>query len=98
MLENIPDCYLGKGFDHTRLKQLRKGNYFTQKIFCIKTDVSGGTVARWEQGRANPTAYQVLKICDIFSVAHDELLSGESLSRFDEHITTYLGDVNDDDD
>lgn len=58
----------------TRLKELRKEFKITQPELAEKIGVSKGMVSFWENGVCEPTATNIIKIAQYFSVTCDYLL------------------------
>lgn len=56
------------------LKDIRKGQGFTQKDVYTKLGVSPNCYASWEQGRTQPDIDSIKKLCVIFDVSADWLL------------------------
>lgn len=65
------------------LKELRKEKGLTQEQFAEQFNVSRWSVSRWETGYSLPDNSVMLKLCDIFGISVNELLSGERLSSMD---------------
>ena len=65
------------------LKELRKEKGLTQEQFAEQFNVSRWSISRWETGYSLPDNSVMLKLCDIFGISVNELLSGERLSSMD---------------
>ena len=55
----------------------RKKKKFTQAKLAEKVLVSEKTISKWENGRGVPDTDSLQKLCEIFGVSLNELLSGE---------------------
>lgn len=62
-----------------KLIEERKSNNDTQESLAVKLNVSRSLVAKWEQGRSFPSLDDLNKICDIYSLDFDELVSKNEL-------------------
>lgn len=58
-----------------RLREIRKDCGFTQKDVYTRLQVSPNCYASWEQGRTQPDIENIKKLCKIFEVSADYLLS-----------------------
>ena len=47
----------------------------TQKVLAGKLGVSINNIGHWEKGRTEPNIDMLLKICEIFSVTTEDLLT-----------------------
>lgn len=57
-----------------RIKHLRKSKNLTQEHFAEIIGVSRTAVAKWENGYAEPTLQNIVRISEIFDVSSDYLL------------------------
>ncbi len=57
-----------------RLAELRKQNKITQRDMAQKLGIAQPSYIRYEQGKAQPTFENLIKIADIFDVSTDYLL------------------------
>ena len=57
----------------------RKAKKLTQAKLAEKVFVSEKTVSKWENGKGIPDTNSLPKLCEIFSVSLNELLSGERI-------------------
>ena len=57
--------------------ELRKTNKLTQVELAEKLNYSDKAVSRWERGDTLPDIDILLKICDLFNVSFDYLISTE---------------------
>lgn len=57
-----------------RLKRLRKSKNMTQERFAELLGVSRTAVAKWENGYAEPTLQNIVKISELFNVSSDYIL------------------------
>lgn len=57
-----------------RLKNLRKTENMTQERFAELIGVSRTAVAKWENGYAEPTLKNIVRISKVFNVSSDYLL------------------------
>lgn len=60
--------YLGK-----KLKEIRTYNQLTQNEFAKRLEVPTTTYANWEQGRRDPSIYDIINIMLEFQVTPNEL-------------------------
>ncbi|MDE6188872.1 MAG: helix-turn-helix domain-containing protein [Clostridia bacterium] len=63
------------------ISQERKAKNLTQASLAQKLYVSEKTISKWENGNGLPETGLLLKICDIFEISVNELLSGERLDN-----------------
>ncbi|MBQ6393690.1 helix-turn-helix transcriptional regulator [Candidatus Saccharibacteria bacterium] len=61
----------------------RQENKFTQEGLAEKLDISDRSVSKWERGICLPDANNMAKLCEIFDISYNELLSGEELEKPD---------------
>ena len=59
----------------------RKAKKLTQAKLAAKIFVSEKTVSKWENGKGIPDANSLLKLCEVFEVSLNELMSGERLAE-----------------
>lgn len=59
----------------------RKKHNDTQDALALKLNVSRSLVAKWEQGRSFPSLDDINKICEIYSLEFDDLLSKAELKE-----------------
>ena len=59
----------------------RKAKKLTQDKLAAKIFVSEKTVSKWENGKGIPDANSLLKLCEVFEVSLNELMSGERLAE-----------------
>lgn len=59
------------------IKNERKNKSLTQSKLAEKLYVSEKTVSKWENGRGLPDTNTLPKLCEVFGVSLNELLSGE---------------------
>lgn len=58
----------------------RKAKKLTQLKLAEKLFVSEKTVSKWENGKGIPDTNLLQKLCEIFGISLNELLSGERIS------------------
>lgn len=58
----------------------RKAKKLTQAKLAEKIFVSEKTISKWENGKGIPDTNSLPKLCEIFNVSLNELLSGERIS------------------
>ena len=58
-----------------RLKELRINANLTQDELASKLSISRSAVAKWEQGRANPSDSDLKSLSDIYKCSYEELLN-----------------------
>ncbi len=59
----------------------RQENGFTQEALAEKIDISNRAISKWERGICLPDANNMAKICRLFGISYNELLSGEELGK-----------------
>ena len=59
----------------------RKAKKLTQAKLAEKIFVSEKTVSKWENGKGIPDTNSLPKLCEIFNISLNELLSGERLLK-----------------
>ncbi len=62
-------------------KRQEKG--FTQETLAEELDISNRSVSKWERGICLPDAKNMAKLCNLFNISYNELLSGEDLQKND---------------
>lgn len=67
-----------------RLKDLRNEKELSQKAVAKKLGVAVSTYANWEQGRTEPSIYDIFNLLWVFGVEANELFDTEKLFKFDE--------------
>ncbi len=83
------------------IAELRKEKGMTQKNLAEKLFMTDKAVSKWECGYSMPDNSVMLKLCEIFEISVNELLSGERLSSVDynkkaeENIMTLIQENND---
>lgn len=60
--------------DRIKIARIRCG--LTQELLTEKINVSGSTVARWEQGKSEPRAAELAALSDVLGVSTDYLIKG----------------------
>lgn len=64
----------------------RKEKKLTQAKLAEKIFVSEKTISKWENGNGIPDTTSLLKLCDIFNLSLNELLSGERNKKQDDQL------------
>ncbi len=62
----------------TKLLALRRERKMTQAELAERIGVSQGVISDYEHGRKMPRIPSLLKLCAVFDISMDELLSDES--------------------
>ena len=62
-----------------KLVELRKLHNETQEALAYRLHVSRSLVAKWEQGRSFPSINELNKICEIYEIEFEQLLSKNEL-------------------
>jgi len=60
------------------LKQLRKAASLTQDEAAKKLGVSHDTISRWESGATQPTALQIVDICQVYKCKFEDIIWPET--------------------
>lgn len=63
------------------IANLRQENNYTQENLAEKLDISDRSISKWERGICLPDANNMTKLCKLFNVSYNELLSGEKLAK-----------------
>ena len=63
------------------IAKLRLENDLTQEGLAEKLDISNRSISKWERGICLPDASNMAKLCKLFNVSYNELLSGEKLEK-----------------
>ena len=63
-----------------RISMLRKSRGMTQRQLAKAMKVSTSAIGMYEQGRREPSAELIVKLCDYFSVSTQYLLTGTPYS------------------
>ena len=58
------------------MKNLRKVNKMSQKMFAEKMQTTQQRVSEWECDKVEPSLYNLLKILKIFDITFEELTEG----------------------
>lgn len=66
----------------------RKEKKLTQLKLAEKIFVSEKTISKWENGKGIPDTNSLVKLCEVFGVSLNELLSGERITTKDEQQST----------
>lgn len=61
----------------------RRENNYTQESLAEKLDISNRSISKWERGICLPDANNMERICRLFGVSYNELLSGGELKKAD---------------
>ena len=61
----------------------RQENNFTQESLAEKLGISNRSISKWERGICLPDANNMAKLCKLFDISYNELLSGEEISQQD---------------
>lgn len=62
-------------------KRQEKG--FTQEELAEELGISNRAISKWERGVCLPDANNMAKLCKLFKISYNELLSGEELEKAD---------------
>ena len=60
-----------------RLKELREEKELSQMELAKKINIPQATIARYELGKTQPRAEEIIKICNFFNVTSDYFLGLE---------------------
>ena len=61
----------------------RQESNLTQESLAEELDVSNRAVSKWERGVCLPDANNMAKLCKLFKITYNELLSGEEIAKSD---------------
>lgn len=61
----------------------RQENNFTQESLAEELDISNRSISKWERGICLPDAKNMAKLCKLFNISYNELLSGEEINQAD---------------
>ena len=61
----------------------RQENNFTQESLADKLGISNRSISKWERGICLPDANNMAKLCKLFDISYNELLSGEEINQQD---------------
>lgn len=61
----------------------RQENNFTQEDLAAELDISNRSISKWERGICLPDSENIDKLCGLFKISYNELLSGEDLKKAD---------------
>lgn len=62
---------------------LRQKNNYTQEGLAEQLDISNRSISKWERGICLPDANNMAKLCKLFNISYNELLSGEKIKQED---------------
>jgi len=65
------------------IAQKRQENNFTQESLAEELDISNRSISKWERGICLPDANNMTKLCKLFNISYNELLSGEEVKHAD---------------
>lgn len=71
-----------KDFFCKRLKELREEKKYSQKTVAHKLGCPVSTYANWEQGRTEPSIYDLYNIMWVYEIEPNELFYIESLTKY----------------
>lgn len=63
------------------IASLRQENNYTQESLAEKLDISNRSISKWERGICLPDAQNMARLCKLFNISYNELLSGEKLEQ-----------------
>ena len=61
----------------------RQENNFTQESLAEELDISNRSISKWERGICLPDSENMAKLCKLFKISYNDLLSGEELKQAD---------------
>lgn len=61
----------------------RQENGFTQESLAEALNISNRSISKWERGVCLPDSANMAKLCKLFQISYNELLSGEELKKAD---------------
>ncbi len=61
----------------------RQENNFTQESLAEKLGISNRSISKWERGICLPDANNMAKLCKLFDISYNELLSDEEINQQD---------------
>ena len=61
----------------------RQEKDFTQESLAEELGISNRSISKWERGICLPDANNLAKLCKLFGVSYNELLSGEEINQKD---------------
>ena len=73
---------LFKDFFKDKLKELREEKGYSQKTVAHKLGVAVSTYANWEQGRREPSIYDIWNLTKVFCVEANELFDFGDISAY----------------
>lgn len=56
-----------------KLKELRQERRFSQRTIAEALDIAVSTYANWEQGRTEPSIYDIYRLIEIYDIEANEL-------------------------
>lgn len=59
----------------------RKKLNLSQESLAEKLDISNRSISKWERGICLPDAENMTKLCELFDINYNELLSGEKIEK-----------------
>ena len=69
------------------IKLLRTVNKLTLNELATIINVSNVAIHKWEQGLADPTSQNIVKLANTFNITTDELLGVNSFEKVNRHFT-----------
>lgn len=78
-MDNRRDIEKYKNIFKEKLKELRQERRFSQRMIAEALDIAVSTYANWEQGRTEPSIYDLYRLIEIYGIEADELFD---LSEF----------------
>ena len=65
------------------IRSYRKHLGLSQEQLAERLGITLGTISKWERGVCLPDANNIAKLCKLFDISYNELLSGEEINQKD---------------
>ena len=65
------------------ISKKRQDNNYTQESLAEKLNISNRSISKWERGICLPDANNMARLCKLFDISYNELLSGEEINQKD---------------
>lgn len=72
-MDNRKNIEKYKNIFKEKLKELRQERRFSQRTIAEALDIAVSTYANWEQGRTEPSIYDIYRLIEIYGIEANEL-------------------------
>lgn len=72
-MDNRKNIEKYKNIFKEKLKELRQERRFSQRTIAEALDIAVSTYVNWEQGRTEPSIYDIYRLIEIYGIEANEL-------------------------